>query len=263
MLKKLLLITFITALSFTPSFAGEKDEVYSKLAENLTSLGSIRKVLEANNAKLQKITDRLNVLDSQGENASVQHKKKTLDSRITALNKKSELIEQEIASKNEEIESLQAQLTNGENVNAWHKRAKCQVIAWNYSPASKNLTLTILDRNKRTATDKPAKFRIRSSEKVYIADKLPDGLQAVVPEGWTLNFDEKAGVAKINDTELDNTARTFTSGEAFLILKSCAMTIRPAEVKAPEPEAESESDTLIQTQETPEYFDMPDNQPVF
>ncbi len=278
MSRKLLIITCIIALSALPVtdvFAGEKDGVYSRLADELTSLSSIQKILDGNNAKLQKVTDRLNTLQSQEETSSIQRKKKQLDSRTEVLSKKGESIEQAIEAKKQDIESMKAQLSDGEDVRAWHKKAKSQVVAWNYSANNKTLTLTILDKNKQTSSEKPAKFRIRSNEKVYIADKLPEGLQGVVPEGWTVNFDEKAGVAKIEDPEnipgsaLDNTARSFTSGEAFVVLKTAAMTIKPAEQPSQSYELESESEseaesepliTLPVQQPAPEYFDMPEPQ---
>ena len=278
MSKKLLIITCIIALSVmsvTGVFAGEKDGIYSRLADELTSLSSIQKILDGNNAKLQKVTDRLNTLQSQEETSSIQHKKKVLDSRTEALNKKGEAIAQEIEAKNQDIESMKAQLNDGEDVRAWHKKAKSQVVAWNYSANNKTMTLTILDKNKKTSSEKPARFRIRNNEKVYVADKLPEGLQGVIPEGWTVNFDEKAGVAKIEDVDnitgsaLDNTARTFTSGEAFVILKTSAMTIKPAEQISQTDElnldSESEQEPLIKlpVQPTPEYFEMPETQPVY
>ncbi|MBQ9404211.1 MAG: hypothetical protein IJU15_04435 [Synergistaceae bacterium] len=278
MSRKLLIITCIIALSVmsvTGVFAGEKDGIYSRLADELTSLSSIQKILDGNNAKLQKVTDRLNTLQSQEETSSIQHKKKVLDSRTEALNKKGEAIAQEIEAKNQDIESMKAQLNDGEDVRAWHKKAKSQVVAWNYSANNKTLTLTILDKNKKTSSEKPARFRIRNNEKVYVADKLPEGLQGVIPEGWTVNFDEKAGVAKIEDVDnitgsaLDNTARTFTSGEAFVILKTSAMTIKPAEQTSQTDEfdldSESEQEPLIKlpVQPTPEYFEMPETQPVY
>ena len=271
MLRKLLIITFIIALSVTGVYADEKDGIYSRLAEELTSLSSMQKILDGNNAKLQKVTDRLNTLQSQEETSSIQRKKKKLDSRTEALNKKSESLGQEIEAKKQDIESMKAQLSEGEDVRAWHKKAKSQVAAWNYSANNKTLTLTILDKNKKTSSEKPARFRIRNNEKVYVADKLPEGLQGVIPEGWTVNFDEKAGVAKIEDVDnitgsaLDNSARTFTSGEAFVILKTSAMTIKPAEQthQTDEFESESESEPLINLpvqQPTPEYFDVPEAQ---
>ncbi|MBQ9596084.1 MAG: hypothetical protein IJR35_09520 [Synergistaceae bacterium] len=278
MSRKLLIITCIIALSVmsvTGVFAGEKDGIYSRLADELTSLSSIQKILDGNNAKLQKVTDRLNTLQSQEETSSIQHKKKVLDSRTEALNKKGEAIAQEIEAKNQDIESMKAQLNDGEDVRAWHKKAKSQVVAWNYSANNKTMTLTILDKNKKTSSEKPARFRIRNNEKVYVADKLPEGLQGVIPEGWTVNFDEKAGVAKIEDVDnitgsaLDNTARTFTSGEAFVILKTSAMTIKPAEQTSQTDEfdldSESEQEPLIKlpVQPTPEYFEMPETQPVY
>ena len=278
MSRKLLIITCIIALSVmsvTGVFAGEKDGIYSRLADELTSLSSIQKILDGNNAKLQKVTDRLNTLQSKEETSSIQHKKKVLDSRTEALNKKGEAIAQEIEAKNQDIESMKAQLNDGEDVRAWHKKAKSQVVAWNYSANNKTLTLTILDKNKKTSSEKPARFRIRNNEKVYVADKLPEGLQGVIPEGWTVNFDEKAGVAKIEDVDnitgsaLDNTARTFTSGEAFVILKTSAMTIKPAEQISQTDElnldSESEQEPLIKlpVQPTPEYFEMPETQPVY
>ena len=278
MSRKLLIITCIIALSVmsvTGVFAGEKDGIYSRLADELTSLSSIQKILDGNNAKLQKVTDRLNTLQSKEETSSIQHKKKVLDSRTEALNKKGEAIAQEIEAKNQDIESMKAQLNDGEDVRAWHKKAKSQVVAWNYSANNKTLTLTILDKNKKTSSEKPARFRIRNNEKVYVADKLPEGLQGVIPEGWTVNFDEKAGVAKIEDVDnitgsaLDNTARTFTSGEAFVILKTSAMTIKPAEQTSQTDEfdldSESEQEPLIKlpVQPTPEYFEMPETQPVY
>ena len=278
MSRKLLIITCIIALSVmsvTGVFAGEKDGIYSRLADELTSLSSIQKILDGNNAKLQKVTDRLNTLQSQEETSSIQHKKKVLDSRTEALNKKGEAIAQEIEAKNQDIESMKAQLNDGEDVRAWHKKAKSQVVAWNYSANNKTLTLTILDKNKKTSSEKPARFRIRNNEKVYVADKLPEGLQGIIPEGWTVNFDEKAGVAKIEDVDnitgsaLDNTARTFTSGEAFVILKTSAMTIKPAEQISQTDElnldSESEQEPLIKlpVQPTPEYFEMPETQPVY
>ena len=278
MSRKLLIITCIIALSVmsvTGVFAGEKDGIYSRLADELTSLSSIQKILDGNNAKLQKVTDRLNTLQSQEETSSIQHKKKVLDSRTEALNKKGEAIAQEIEAKNQDIESMKAQLNDGEDVRAWHKKAKSQVVAWNYSANNKTMTLTILDKNKKTSSEKPARFRIRNNEKVYVADKLPEGLQGVIPEGWTVNFDEKAGVAKIEDVDnitgsaLDNTARTFTSGEAFVILKTSAMTIKPAEQISQTDElnldSESEQEPLIKlpVQPTPEYFEMPETQPVY
>ncbi|MBQ4469570.1 MAG: hypothetical protein II917_05475 [Synergistaceae bacterium] len=278
MSRKLLIITCIIALSVmsvTGVFAGEKDGIYSRLADELTSLSSIQKILDGNNAKLQKVTDRLNTLQSQEETSSIQHKKKVLDSRTEALNKKGEAIAQEIEAKNQDIESMKAQLNDGEDVRAWHKKAKSQVVAWNYSANNKTMTLTILDKNKKTSSEKPARFRIRNNEKVYVADKLPEGLQGIIPEGWTVNFDEKAGVAKIEDVDnitgsaLDNTARTFTSGEAFVILKTSAMTIKPAEQISQTDElnldSESEQEPLIKlpVQPTPEYFEMPETQPVY
>ena len=278
MSRKLLIITCIIALSVmsvTGVFAGEKDGIYSRLADELTSLSSIQKILDGNNAKLQKVTDRLNTLQSKEETSSIQHKKKVLDSRTEALNKKGEAIAQEIEAKNQDIESMKAQLNDGEDVRAWHKKAKSQVVAWNYSANNKTLTLTILDKNKKTSSEKPARFRIRNNEKVYVADKLPEGLQGIIPEGWTVNFDEKAGVAKIEDVDnitgsaLDNTARTFTSGEAFVILKTSAMTIKPAEQTSQTDEfdldSESEQEPLIKlpVQPTPEYFEMPETQPVY
>ena len=278
MSRKLLIITCIIALSVmsvTGVFAGEKDGIYSRLADELTSLSSIQKILDGNNAKLQKVTDRLNTLQSKEETSSIQHKKKVLDSRTEALNKKGEAIAQEIEAKNQDIESMKAQLNDGEDVRAWHKKAKSQVVAWNYSANNKTLTLTILDKNKKTSSEKPARFRIRNNEKVYVADKLPEGLQGIIPEGWTVNFDEKAGVAKIEDVDnitgsaLDNTARTFTSGEAFVILKTSAMTIKPAEQISQTDElnldSESEQEPLIKlpVQPTPEYFEMPETQPVY
>ncbi|MBR0204482.1 MAG: hypothetical protein IJQ56_08970 [Synergistaceae bacterium] len=278
MSRKLLIITCIIALSVmsvTGVFAGEKDGIYSRLADELTSLSSIQKILDGNNAKLQKVTDRLNTLQSQEETSSIQRKKKVLDSRTEALNKKGEAIAQEIEAKNQDIESMKAQLNDGEDVRAWHKKAKSQVVAWNYSANNKTLTLTILDKNKKTSSEKPARFRIRNNEKVYVADKLPEGLQGIIPEGWTVNFDEKAGVAKIEDVDnitgsaLDNTARTFTSGEAFVILKTSAMTIKPAEQISQTDElnldSESEQEPLIKlpVQPTPEYFEMPETQPVY
>ena len=278
MSRKLLIITCIIALSVmsvTGVFAGEKDGIYSRLADELTSLSSIQKILDGNNAKLQKVTDRLNTLQSKEETSSIQHKKKVLDSRTEALNKKGEAIAQEIEAKNQDIESMKAQLNDGEDVRAWHKKAKSQVVAWNYSANNKTMTLTILDKNKKTSSEKPARFRIRNNEKVYVADKLPEGLQGVIPEGWTVNFDEKAGVAKIEDVDnitgsaLDNTARTFTSGEAFVILKTSAMTIKPAEQISQTDElnldSESEQEPLIKlpVQPTPEYFEMPETQPVY
>ena len=278
MSRKLLIITCIIALSVmsvTGVFAGEKDGIYSRLADELTSLSSIQKILDGNNAKLQKVTDRLNTLQSQEETSSIQRKKKVLDSRTEALNKKGEAIAQEIEAKNQDIESMKAQLNDGEDVRAWHKKAKSQVVAWNYSANNKTMTLTILDKNKKTSSEKPARFRIRNNEKVYVADKLPEGLQGVIPEGWTVNFDEKAGVAKIEDVDnitgsaLDNTARTFTSGEAFVILKTSAMTIKPAEQTSQTDEfdldSESEQEPLIKlpVQPTPEYFEMPETQPVY
>ncbi|MBQ6773406.1 MAG: hypothetical protein IJP48_05000 [Synergistaceae bacterium] len=255
--KLLLLVTIIAvlALSVTGSFAAsDKDETYSKLAEQLTSLMTLRKSLSANNAKIQQVTDRLSELQGLEDNAKTQRKKKKVEGRTTALNKKTEALEQEIADKTQEIESLRAQLNNGEDVRSWHKKAKSQVIAWNFLKSSRQVVLTVLDRKSRKTSTKTARFRTRGEDKFYLIDKLPEGLQIVVPEGWTVNVDSRAGfVAKIEDSEniagsaLDNESnkdsnngKTFTSGEAFIILRQSSMTIRPPEESAESVEIEEE-----------------------
>ena len=288
---KLLLFAIIAILTLavTGSFAAsDNDETYSKLAEQLTSLGTLQKSLAANNAKIQQVTDRLSALQSLEDNAKTQRKKKTIEGRTTALNKKTEAIEQEIAAKTQEIESLKAQLNNGEDVRSWHKKAKSQVIAWNFVKSSRQVVLTVLDKRTRKTSTKTARFRIRGEDKFYFIDKLPEGLQAVVPEGWTVNVDARSGfVAKIEDAEniagstLDNESnidenngKTFTSGEAFIILKQSAMTVRPSEESPesieldesesePESDSSSEPETQAQTMPDQEYFEMPQTQPTY
>ena len=286
-LRDLLICLCIIALSVTCAFAeSDNDETYSKLAEQLTSLMTLQKSLAGNNAKIQKVTDRLGALQSLEDNAKTQGKIKKVESRSTALTKKSESLEQEIAAKNQEIEALKAQLQNNEDVRGWNKKAKAQIISWNFRKKDRQVVLTVLDRKTRKTSTKIAKFRTRGEDKFYLIDKLPEGLQAVVPEGWTVNVDARTGfVAKIEDPDniagsaLDNESnkdnnngKTFTSGEAFIILRQSSMTIRPAEesetiqFEAPDSESETESESenqmimqpQTQTQVDTEYFEFPE-----
>ena len=268
----LMLVTLIAILSLSSIgvFAeSDNDGTYSRLAELLTSFNSLQSQLGRNNAKIQKVTERLGELQSLEENAATQRKIKKVEGRTAALNKKSTALEQEITNRAQEIENLRAQLQNGEDVRSWHKRAKAQVIAWNFKQSARTLTITLLDKKTGKSSIKAAKFRVRDGEKFYLADKLPEGLQAVVPEGWTVNLDSRTAgfAAKISDPEniasstLDsesnvdsNNTKTFTSGEAFIILKHGAMIIRPAEESdsSAELNSESESITTMQNDSVPE-----------
>ena len=138
----------------------------------------------------------------------------------------------------EEIESLKAELgEDGADLRSWHKKAKAQAINWSFLQNDKQVVIYVIHRKTRKMTVEIATLRARKGDKFYrFINKLPDGLQVVLPEGWTVNFDSKAVVAKIKDpeniseSELDNNGgKTFTSGEAFIILKQGSMAVKPPE----------------------------------
>lgn len=126
----------------------------------------------------------------------------------------------------------------------WHPSAKSRVTSWEYNEKSRRVILTILHKSSGKTTTVVARFKTDKGDRYFKVDQLPSGLQVVMPnddEGtWVVNVDSRSGyVAKIVDpdnissSKLDGSSnkvgggKTFESGEAFMILKSSGMTVRP------------------------------------
>lgn len=147
-----------------------------------------------------------------------------------------------------------------ENVHAFHPEATSQIVGWELTQDETTeeelLALTILhNRDSQRITRMVIHSELTASGDIFFTVKeLPEGLQAVIPEGdgnsWTVIADGRAGnkkfdskgyfVAKIADTEdiayskLDGEsnvtadgAKAFKTGEGFVILRKSSITIRP------------------------------------
>ena len=148
-----------------------------------------------------------------------------------------------------------------ENVHAFHPEATSQIVGWVLSQDETTeeelLVLTILhNRESQKITRMVIHSELTESRDIFFTVKdLPEGLQAVIPEGdgnsWTVAIDGRTGskksdsrssfAAKIADTEdipyskLDTESSTnadgtksFKAGEGFIILRRSNLTIRPA-----------------------------------
>lgn len=127
----------------------------------------------------------------------------------------------------------------------WHPSAKCRITSWTYNERGKKIELTILHKSSGKTTQVSANFKTTKNDRFFLVNQLPSGLQVVMPDDsegtWIVNVDARKGyVAKITDpnnisaSKLDSSSnkddyggKTFESGEAFIILKSSGMTIRP------------------------------------
>ena len=142
-----------------------------------------------------------------------------------------------------------------ENIHAFHPEATSQIVGWELTQDETTeeelLALTILhNRDSQRITRMMLHSELTESGDIFFMVKdLPEGLQAVIPEGdgnsWTVTADgrtDKKGhvVVKIIDIEdipyskLDGESnitsddtKTFKTGEGFIILRRSNITIRP------------------------------------
>ena len=199
-----------------------------------------------------------------------------LEQRIAELERKRDALSDSGVSEDERIDDaffaaqdeadeLSDRLYNSfdmtpENVHAFHPEATSQLVGWELTQDETTeeelLNIVILhNRDSQRITRMVIHSELTASGDIFFTVKdLPEGLQAVIPEGdgnsWTVTADGRTGnkkfdskgyvVAKISDTEdipyskLDGESninpdgtKTFRTGEGFIILRKSSITIRP------------------------------------
>ena len=225
-------------LTNTESREDSIDEKYDKQVE------ALEKQIEQLEQQIEQIEAQIDKLEAQ--------RTRELSADIDRV----DAAEQKVSDSEDEIDELEAKIQDvseidPDNIHGWHQNASCQVIAWELSrdvKTDKNIIIFTVLHNRRnnrltklTATETDAKtFRVAGA---------PQGLQVFVPEGWKFNADRRPGnrrfgrngyyAAKIitpdslakskldGNTNVQGNVKTFTTGEAFIVLRQSALTIQP------------------------------------
>ena len=234
---------------------GSKDSEIRAEVENLNKkLAEAQKRYKAMEQDLTKKTKALDSARSSGKAKDSQIKR--LESQVAQQNKKIAAQGKTIQELQSQLQALQARLNSTPqpapspaSSAGWHPKANCRLTAFTYKPGDPCVKLTIEFRNGET-DELDAPYDTYKGDKFFKIENLYPNLQVVMPTSsrgdWTVNVDVRDGyVAKIDPqniagSKLDGKAnkdnyggKTFTSGEAFIILKQSGMTIRPPYYTAP------------------------------
>ncbi len=217
------------------------------VADPKADIEAAKSVLAEKDKQLQQAENDLSAaqkeikrLRSQTGKTSEQTKElKTLRLQVASQKK-------QISALKAEIAELKKQLGQTSNTSGyvWHPSAKCQITNWSFNPGDRAVVLSLMFKNGKTVEVNAPKKRTGGDE-YFLATNLPAGLQLVLPgddiETWVINCDNRQGYVKmiqdpsnIAESKLSDAndhkeggGKTFTSGEAIILVKQSGMTIRP------------------------------------
>ena len=236
-----------------------------KLAEALRKTSELERARPSTQEKREKLEAQY-----EAEIAELEQKIAELERKRDALSD-SEIsedarIDTEFFAAQDEADVISDRLYNSfdmtpENVHAFHPQAASQIVdlvlSQDETTEEELLCITILhNRQTKRITRMVLHSELTASGDIFFTVKdIPEGLQAVIPEGdgnsWTVTADGRTNskksdnksifAAKIVDTEdipyskLDTESntnadgtKTFKTGEGFIILRRSSITIRPA-----------------------------------
>ena len=229
------------------------------VADPKADIEAAKSVLAEKDKQLQQAENDLSAAQKEikrlrgltGKTSEQTKELKTLRLQVASQKKQISALKAEIEELKKQLAELQKQ--RGQNPSptpldtsgyVWHPSAKCQITNWSFNPGDKAVVLSLTFKNGKTVEVKAPKKRTGGDE-YFLVTNLPAGLQLVVPgddiETWVVNCDNRSGWVKMiqdpsniaesklsdaNDHKEGN-GKTFTSGEAIILVKQSGMTIRP------------------------------------
>ena len=236
------------------SISARMDKLSEEKKAAEKNLAVTKKELYAKNKELQ---------SAQSSSKKQNNRIKRLTSEVEAKNKKITELENRIQVLEKEIQELRTRLNAHPQMvssqegalSGWHPNAECRVTGFIYKPGDPSVKLKVQYRSGEYADPDPETSETGNDGVQYFVIKgLPAGLQVVVPSGYIVNVDGREDfVAKIDRNNVDGAeldyasnveyytdengdkhpARTFKSGEVFILMKPGGMTIRPPFATAP------------------------------
>ena len=226
-------------------------ELQKKLEQNQRELKNARADLAKSqlkgNAPKKKTASQINKINKlESENNKLNEAIRRERSKVSEQNVQINKLERRIAELEAKIKELN-DMPGGDEA-AWHPKATSQIVKWDFKPGDRAVKLTILYKNSGKTQQVLAEKHGRDPERedvYFLVSKLPQGLQAVLPDGWTVNVDKRKDYVKmiLNPDDIEHSklsdadsgendhregsGKTFTSGEAIILNKQGGMTIRP------------------------------------
>lgn len=265
-------LVLLTAVFGWNACAGSRqDEIYNRTLQLIDDKKAVEKDLAATRKQLSENKKELQAAQRASKKKDSRIKElteeiKSQNETISALESKLQAFEKEIRELREELKTLKEQsqdedVTVSEDEPApvvssgWHPQAQCRVTGFTYKPGDSSVKLKVQYKSGKYEKNDPKTSKTgNDGAQYFVIESLPAGLQIVVPDGYTVNVDgRKDYVAKIDPNNIEGSAldytsnveyykgangkkipaRTFTSGEVFIIMKQSGMTIRPPFATAP------------------------------
>ena len=249
----------------TPTSDDIMGEEMLRLAEALKKTSQLERGIPSSEEERERLYEQYDaeIAELEQKIAEVEQKKEAL---LDAGVSDDAELEAELAATEREVERISDRLylsfnVEPEYVYAFHPKATSQITGWELiqdeNTEEERLLLTILhNRGTQKVTRLNILSELTESGDIFFTVKdLPEGLQVVIPkdtgDNWKVTADGRVGdrkfgnkgyfVAKIVDlddiaySELDGESnsredgsKTFSAGEAFIILRKSSITIRPA-----------------------------------